>query len=717
MFAIIISEKGGAERRERFDKSEINVGRVHGNDLVLPKGNVSKHHTRLLFRDGRFIVTDLKSTNGTYVNGRKIAQATIVRDGDKIYIGDFVLRLETGAAAAAAAPGAAVAAHPALEATAAGEEGAAVRTGSRDNMPPRPLNNPPAVTLKAPTHPPPPAMSRPLGPNVPLQLPSASAVSPDRAPEESGALQPPRAPSAPPPSVMPPPVMPPPIVAGGAGSRPMMTLPLNQPPPSMSPRVPPAAPGALQPSALPPLAPPPPASKAAMMPPMVSEPLAADAGAPAAALDRPRHRSAPSMRAASKDSSVLAARRLALTMLLGRVADAVDLSPLRMNAHVSEALARQIEHAAREQASAMREEGEAPADIDLEAVVHTAHRELVGLGALEPLLDDEDVHEIHCVRYDQILSVRRDGGTVYESAAFSSDEALRRVVVRLAEQSGEPWRADEAVVERRLSRGALVAVAPPVSSMHVLSFQKRRRVDVTLEDLVQQSSMSRAMGQFLEACVAGRANILVAGTTTESILSALASTGATGERVCVVQDLQEIVVAGGAHVIPLSIVSAGGADCVRAASRMRPDRLVVAHLAGAVAAATLDAVSEGGEGVLAAIRAATLRQALSRLVAQLVLHRVGLGVESVRDVVSESFDIALETVTLPDGRVRVTRIAELGGTDAKGLVIRDIFVANGDAGVEGGFSATGVVPRLAGELVARGIKLESTTFKRSVRPS
>src|SRR5271167_1481883 len=97
MFSIIISEKGGAERKEAFDKNEINVGRVQGNDLMLPKGNVSKHHARLLFRDGRFIVTDLKSTNGTYVNGRKISQATIVREGDKIYIGDFVLRLESTA--------------------------------------------------------------------------------------------------------------------------------------------------------------------------------------------------------------------------------------------------------------------------------------------------------------------------------------------------------------------------------------------------------------------------------------------------------------------------------------------------------------------------------------------------------------------------------------------------------------------------------------------
>src|SRR5258706_7933623 len=99
MYSVIISEKGGAERRESFDRTEISVGRVQGNDLMLPKGNVSKRHARLLFRDGRFIVTDLKSTNGTYVNGRKIAQATIVREGDKIYIGDFVLKLDTGAGA------------------------------------------------------------------------------------------------------------------------------------------------------------------------------------------------------------------------------------------------------------------------------------------------------------------------------------------------------------------------------------------------------------------------------------------------------------------------------------------------------------------------------------------------------------------------------------------------------------------------------------------
>jgi pilus assembly protein CpaF len=103
-FTIVISEKGGAERREVFDRTELGVGRVQGNDLMLPKGNVSKRHARLLYRDGRFIVTDLNSTNGTYVNRRRISQATIVREGDRIYIGDFVLRIEVSDGSADSAP-------------------------------------------------------------------------------------------------------------------------------------------------------------------------------------------------------------------------------------------------------------------------------------------------------------------------------------------------------------------------------------------------------------------------------------------------------------------------------------------------------------------------------------------------------------------------------------------------------------------------------------
>ena len=90
-FAVYIQEKGGERRHQEFDKNEVTIGRVQGNDIVLPKQNVSKKHSRIVVKDGKFIIVDLKSTNGTYVNGRKIASPMVIKETDKIYIGDFIL--------------------------------------------------------------------------------------------------------------------------------------------------------------------------------------------------------------------------------------------------------------------------------------------------------------------------------------------------------------------------------------------------------------------------------------------------------------------------------------------------------------------------------------------------------------------------------------------------------------------------------------------------
>jgi pilus assembly protein CpaF len=94
VFALIISEKGGAERRQQFDKTEITIGRLQGNDVTLPKGNVSKTHARLRMRDGAFYVVDENSTNGTYVNRKRITGETAVALSDRVYVGDYVLRIE-----------------------------------------------------------------------------------------------------------------------------------------------------------------------------------------------------------------------------------------------------------------------------------------------------------------------------------------------------------------------------------------------------------------------------------------------------------------------------------------------------------------------------------------------------------------------------------------------------------------------------------------------
>jgi len=93
VFSIIITEQGGTHQQIDFDAAEISIGRLDDNDVCLPKTNVSKRHARLIYKDQRYIIVDQQSTNGTFVNGRKITAPTPLRRGDKIYIGDFILTL------------------------------------------------------------------------------------------------------------------------------------------------------------------------------------------------------------------------------------------------------------------------------------------------------------------------------------------------------------------------------------------------------------------------------------------------------------------------------------------------------------------------------------------------------------------------------------------------------------------------------------------------
>jgi uncharacterized protein (TIGR02996 family) len=87
-----VRDKDGSEPTVfQISTPEITIGRVQGNDIVLPRGNVSKRHARIVIKDGKYIIVDLKSTNGTYVNGRKITSPLVFKPEDKIYIGDFTL--------------------------------------------------------------------------------------------------------------------------------------------------------------------------------------------------------------------------------------------------------------------------------------------------------------------------------------------------------------------------------------------------------------------------------------------------------------------------------------------------------------------------------------------------------------------------------------------------------------------------------------------------
>lgn len=73
--------------------AELLIGRHHACDVVVDDLSVSRHHARLVFRDGKWIIRDLRSTNGTLLNGEPIGRSEL-RPGDLLTLGEHRLRVD-----------------------------------------------------------------------------------------------------------------------------------------------------------------------------------------------------------------------------------------------------------------------------------------------------------------------------------------------------------------------------------------------------------------------------------------------------------------------------------------------------------------------------------------------------------------------------------------------------------------------------------------------
>ncbi len=621
MFAIVISEKGGAERREFFDRSEVTIGRVQGNDLMLPKGNVSKRHAQLLFRDSRFIIKDLKSTNGTYLNGRKITQATLVREGDKIYVGDFVLRVEMADASAmarlpATPPAPALPSPPSSTASDSGTAWDGEFTAKRD------------------------------------------AVVPHEA--EAAAVRP----------------------------RDGSALPQGVPPPR----------------------------------PPLSTDSTRDAGPPSTRHVPPAYGSSGLLRPDGSGRQAYSPRSTGLALLVERVSEAMDLTPLQRGGEPDPVLAQRVEHTVRERAKLLADEARLPEPVEREELVQDALRELLGLGTLDTLLADEDVHEIRVFGHDRI-TVLRSGEALDVDPCFSSPDALLRVIARLCRQSGQPLAQSETILERQLPSGTWLQAILPTTALYdpALTLRRRRRVESGLDDFVRNASLSRQMATFLHHCIGTRANVLVVGAwdSTASLVAALTAAGDPDDHLVAVQQVDELWgIEPSPYCIRLPDSAADANRVLHAVGRLHPDRLVVSPIGGNTGAEVLALISQGARGVIATAHAPSLRHAAERLVPDIIAARPGLGQDAAAAWLTSAFDIAAEITRFRDGRLRVTRIGELVRTDRGSIGVRDIFSFAGErtgAGdsVEGAFTATGVVPRMVQERGTHGIGIDLGLFKRA----
>lgn len=251
------------------------------------------------------------------------------------------------------------------------------------------------------------------------------------------------------------------------------------------------------------------------------------------------------------------------------------------------------------------------------------HHDLVGAGPLAPLLADAEVTDVLV----NGLEVWVDRGRGLQRAAVSLDstDAVRRLAQRLAAACGRRLDDGRPYVDARLPDGTrLHAVLPPVATAGpYLSLRTFRQRPFTLDELVEDGTMSAPVAELLSAIVAARFAYLVAGGTGSgktTLLNTLLGLVPSAERIVLVEDAAELRPVH-PHVVGLqarmSNIEGSGAvglsDLVRQALRMRPDRLVVGECRGAEVVDLLGALNTGHDGGAGTLHANTPRDVPARL--------------------------------------------------------------------------------------------------------
>jgi pilus assembly protein CpaF len=384
------------------------------------------------------------------------------------------------------------------------------------------------------------------------------------------------------------------------------------------------------------------------------------------------------------------------------------------------------QHVQRAIDAALAEVGTPLSTADRSLLVRDITHNILGYGPIEPLLADETVSEI-MVNNHYTVYVERNGVIEEADVQFASERQLLQVIDRIVAQTGRRIDETSPMVDARLPDGSRVnAIIPPLAlTGPTLTVRKFSRDPLTMDDLVRFGTLSHQAAAFLEACVAGKLNILISGGTgtgKTTLLNVLSSFIPPRERIITVEDAAELKLSQ-KHVISLESrppnIEGKGAiqirDLVRNALRMRPDRIVVGECRGAEAVDMLQAMNTGHDGSLTTIHANNPRDALARTETLVMTAGLELPLKAIRDQIASAFDLIIQINRLVDGRRRITHITEVGRMEGDVVTLQDIFVASFVDDIESGnvtskMVYTNIRPGFTDKLQQHGVSLPKAFF-------
>ena len=351
--------------------------------------------------------------------------------------------------------------------------------------------------------------------------------------------------------------------------------------------------------------------------------------------------------------------------------------------------------------------------------------EVLGLGPLEPLLQDDTISDILVNSYSQVYIERR-GVLELTNISFKDNHHLLRIIDKIV--SAVNRRIDESspMVDARLKDGSRVnAVIPPLAvDGPALSIRRFGTTPLTADDLLRNQALSPPMLQLLRGAVQGRLNIVISGGTGSgktTLLNVLSGFISPKERILTIEDSAELRLHQ-RHVVRLECrppnVEGHGAvrqrELVINALRMRPDRIVLGEVRGAEALDMLQAMNTGHDGSITTIHANTPRDALARLETMSMMGDIHLPEQAIRAQIASAISIIVQVARMSDGTRRVTHISELTGNYAEVISMQDLFLferqgLRPDGRVRGLFRGTGIVPKFSESLKAAGIVIPATS--------
>jgi pilus assembly protein CpaF len=334
--------------------------------------------------------------------------------------------------------------------------------------------------------------------------------------------------------------------------------------------------------------------------------------------------------------------------------------------------------------------------------------DMVGLGPLEPLLEDDNVTDV-LVNGPFDVFVERRGKLEKTSARFRDAQHLVSVAQRIAAAIGR--RIDEAspMVDARLADGSRVnIVLPPlVLNGGTISIRKFPSHALTLDAMVRQQNLSPELAHLLQIAAHSRLNILISGGTGSgktTLLNAVSQHIDTTERIITIEDAVELKLQQ-PHVVqmetrPPNIEGAGHIpqrELVRNALRMRPDRIIVGEVRGPEAFDMLQAMNTGHDGSMTTVHANSPRDALYRIENMVMMANLSLPLKAIRMQVASALNLVVHIERMRDGVRRVQNVAEIAGMEGDIITARELFTfryqgEKRDGTIDGIFESTRMRP-------------------------